>query len=281
MNTFLRCNRALALALLLTVAVAGGAAAQSAASTPPAALVTYPIGDSIIFVGSGGLVGVSYLLEAHKPKPNLSDINPANIPPFDRWYTTHRSKPLGYVSDGTLAATALLPVALLPSMSRDEIISGGIVYAETLALAYGVKSVIKGLVVRYRPYAYGVTSNAALLADPEVESSFPSGHVTVAFAAAVATGIINDLYNTSTAERAAVWTASLGLATATAVLRVWSGNHFVSDVVGAAAIGSLIGFIVPFVHSPRSMSAAGIPLTVSSPLPSVGVPIVQWDFRLP
>ncbi len=281
MNTFLRCNRRLVAAIVLAVAVSGGAWAQTTTSTPPAALVTYPIGDPLIFVGSGGLVGMSYLLEAHKPKPNLSDLNPANIPPFDRWYTTHRSKPLGYASDGTLAATALLPVALLPSMSRDEIISGGIVYAETLALSYGVKSVIKGLVVRYRPYAYGATSKTALLADPEIQDSFPSGHVTVAFAAAVATGIINDLYNTSTGERVAVWSASLGLATATAVLRVWSGNHFVSDVVGAAAIGSLIGFVVPFVHSPRSMSAAGIPLSVSTPLPSVGLPIVQWDVRLP
>lgn len=267
--------------VVLTVAVVGGAWAQTATSTPPAALVTYPVGDSLTFVGTGGLIGLSYILEAHKPKPNPSDINPANIPFFDRWYTTHRSKPLGYASDGTLAATALLPLALIPSMSRDEIISGGIVYSETVALAYGVKSVIKGLVVRYRPYAYGATSKTALFADPEIEDSFPSGHVTVAFAAAVATGIINDLYNTSTGERAAVWTASLGLATATAVLRVWSGNHFLSDVVGAAAIGSLIGFIVPFVHSPRSMSAAGIPLTVSSPLPSAGVPILQWDLRLP
>ncbi|HUX21601.1 MAG TPA: phosphatase PAP2 family protein [Spirochaetia bacterium] len=250
-------------------------------STPPAALVTYPVGDSLAFVGSGGLVGVSYLLEAHKPKPSLSDLSLANIPPFDRLYSTHKSKPLSLVSDATLAGTVLLPVFMIPSMSRDEVVSGGVVYAEALALSYGLKSLIKGLVVRYRPYAYSATSDAQLLADPEILDSFPSGHVTVAFAAAVATGYIFDLYSTSPGERAAVWSASLGLATATAVLRVWSGNHFVSDVVGAAFVGTLVGVLVPFIHSPSSMSAAGIPLSLKTELPPEGIPILQWHMSLP
>lgn len=44
---------------------------------------------------------------------------------------------------------------------------------------------------------------------------------------------------------ASAWT----LAAATAVLRVASGNHFVTDVLAGALIGSFYGFAVPYVCS--------------------------------
>ncbi len=32
------------------------------------------------------------------------------------------------------------------------------------------------------------------------------------------------------------------------VLRVWSGNHYPSDVIAGAAVGSFIGWLVPRMH---------------------------------
>lgn len=283
MNISYRSAKKAVFSFVVAAIAIGGVWSQPTAgpSSPPAVLVTYPIGDPFIFLGGAGLVASSYLLEARKPKPNQTDLSAANIPPFDRWYTSRRSEPLSLLSDITLAGTVLLPAVMIPTMSRDRLIAGGVVYAEALALSFGLKSLIKGLVVRYRPYAYSATSTAELRKYPEIEDSFPSGHVTVAFAAAVATGYIFSLYNPSPGERAAVWGTSLGLATATAVLRVWSGNHFVSDVVGGAAVGSLVGVLLPFLHSPSSMSSTGLSPAVKSVLPSGGLPIVQWDIRLP
>ncbi len=277
MSTFSLSRRHLFAALLMA-ALAARAWAQT---TPPLPLTAYPIADPLIFAGSGGLVVASHFLEAGKPKPDLSSLSKADIPPFDRWYTTHRSEPLSLASDATLVGTVLLPVVMIPRLSRNELISSGVVYAEALALSYGIKSIVKSLVVRYRPYAYVDNPSPALLADPELEDSFPSGHVTVAFAAAAATGYIFSLYNSSPAERAGMWTAAFGLAGATAVLRVWSGNHFASDVVAAAGIGSLIGVILPFAHSPSSLVATGIVPAASVNSPPGGIPIVQWHVRLP
>ena len=46
---------------------------------------------------------------------------------------------------------------------------------------------------------------------------------------------------------------SLSLAVATGVQRILSGNHFITDVLAGAAIGSLTGFVVPFLHTlPKS-----------------------------
>lgn len=280
MSTFSRSRSAKATiaALLFALAAANG---WSQTATPPARLVTYPVADTLIFVGSAGMVGASYLLEADKPKPDLSGLSTADIPPFDRWYTTHRSEPLSLASDATLVGTVLLPGLIVTHLSRDELVPSGVVYAEALALSYGLKSVIKGLVVRYRPYAYAPSPSPAVLANPELQDSFPSGHVTVAFAAAVAGSYIYSLYDTSPGARAGMWGATLGLASLTAVLRVWSGNHFLSDVVAAAGIGSLVGVLLPYLHSPSSLAATGIGPAAHIAGRGETVPILQWQVSLP
>ena len=46
---------------------------------------------------------------------------------------------------------------------------------------------------------------------------------------------------------------SLTMALATGVQRILSGNHFITDVLAGAAIGSFTGFLVPFLHTlPKS-----------------------------
>ena len=48
--------------------------------------------------------------------------------------------------------------------------------------------------------------------------------------------------------KTAVWGSSLLMASITASLRVISGMHFLSDVLIGAAVGSLIGYLVPLIH---------------------------------
>ena len=43
--------------------------------------------------------------------------------------------------------------------------------------------------------------------------------------------------------------ASYSLATATALLRIMSGNHFMTDVLSGALLGTIWGIGVPMVHT--------------------------------
>ena len=42
---------------------------------------------------------------------------------------------------------------------------------------------------------------------------------------------------------------SFGLAALTGGLRMASGNHFFSDVLAGAAIGTVVGFAIPYMHT--------------------------------
>jgi undecaprenyl-diphosphatase len=96
----------------------------------------------------------------------------------------------------------------------------------SVAVALLLNQVIIHLWARPRPYE---TLHATLLLAPTHEPSFPSDHATFAFAIALAvlfaSGYLGAL--------------SLLLAALIAFARVYTGQHYVSDVAGGAVIGSL------------------------------------------
>ncbi len=245
------------------------------------------LGDSILVGSTAAVFLGSYFLQARKPAPAISGLSISNVPAFDRLlYTTSYSSTLGYVSDGTVAAVTLLPLMLVPGADRNDIIAGAVVYSESVGISYVAKDLLKSLVVRYRPYAYSSSPPASLVSTTGVENSFPSGHVTVAFAAAVTGGMLFDRFHTKPLDRALYWGTAMSLATGTAALRVASGNHFLSDVVAGAALGSLVGFLVPYLHTvnPSSTASSGGASSLSffppaGGSPADGVPIVRWSYQ--
>ena len=103
--------------------------------------------------------------------------------------------------------------------------------ALTVALAYGLSmlasTALKDVVRRPRP------SGEHLVPLPH-SWSFPSGHATSAFAAAVALGLL---------VPRARWPA-LVLAALIAYSRVYLGVHYWTDVLAGAALGALVGWLV-------------------------------------
>lgn len=139
-----------------------------------------------------------------------------------------------------------------------------LVQGEAIALTGVVTGALKHAVGRPRPY----TSLAAADVDPgdrralaewmdasDRALSFPSGHTSLAFAAAtsLATVLSLDAPRTRRARVVIALAWSLGLAAAgtTAALRVVAGKHYPSDVVAGAAIGSAIGTVTPLLHARR------------------------------
>ena len=256
---------ALALSAPASPALPASSALPASAGSSGAQAFMFPAGDSsaggtlafpfdlelgreiALVAAGGGLYASSFYFQSIKASPDAAQIDPSVIPFFDRLYVTNHNAALGYVADGLVGVTALLPAVALPGMSFNQVLDTGVMYVETMGLAIGASSALKALVFRYRPFAYGASPSA--FSDPDIASSFPSNHSTLAFASAVFAGYLFDQTHPDSPYRWAVWGAGLGLATLTASIRVVSGDHFLSDVVSGAALGAACGFVVPWLHT--------------------------------
>jgi membrane-associated phospholipid phosphatase len=129
-----------------------------------------------------------------------------------------------------------------------------VMLGELYTFLLGTSYTTKALVGRKRPYAFNprmTLEEKYLIASSEgrdVYFSFFSGHATSAFAAATFTStVFTDLFGPSKWSYL-VWGSTLTLAGMTAYSRVKAGEHYPSDVIVGAAVGSAIGYLVPRMH---------------------------------
>lgn len=218
-----------------------------------------PLTDGLLLGTGVGLIGLDHGLE-FLAKLNQIDYRTGNfgagasrdnIPTLDALLMHGYSKPLNYISWGTLALTALTPAIFAFTEPSNHWLTIGVMYAEAMLLTTGIKDLAKNLVIRPRPYMYYDLSMAPQdhLADYDWENSFFSGHTAWAFTAASFTSYVFCQYNPDSKLRFAVIGGTFGAAALTAVLRVAGGNHFASDVLCGAVAGTIAGFIVPYLHT--------------------------------
>jgi membrane-associated phospholipid phosphatase len=148
---------------------------------------------------------------------------------LERWQAAHRAgvlNPLveGLTYAGTYGAVWLVLAAVLAVWLRRPVVFGGTVLA--VVLGFGVSEALQAAVPRARPVGQ------ALVHRPH-SHSFPSGHATIAFAAAtVLAGLV---------PRGRV--AFYVLAAAIAWSRVYVGVHYPLDVLAGAVLGTALGYL--------------------------------------
>ncbi|MCR5606350.1 MAG: phosphatase PAP2 family protein [Treponema sp.] len=182
----------------------------------------------------------------------------SNVNAFDRFFMHSYNNTISTISDITVYTTVALP--LLTMATSDDYIKIAFMYAETMLLATGTARVLKNCVDRNRPYMYYEGGPSSDIEEGDYLNSWLSGHTTNAFAAAVFTAYTFSSYNPDSKWKIPVWIGSLSFATTTGVLRVLSGNHFATDVISGAILGSACGFLVPYLHKTKN--------TVITPLPA-------------
>jgi membrane-associated phospholipid phosphatase len=227
----------------------------------PAQLSVSLVPDTVSVAGGALLAAAS--LGFHASTQELPvDIGLVNG--FDRLAMFVYSKGLDQASDYIAAATAALPLALAFGIGQDQSIAAGVIYLEVMSNAYFAKNTLKFLFPRVRPWVYLAPDTGSV---PEVwggNDAFPSGHVTLAFAAA-AFGITVAALDLPSGSPwllpFAVTEASLAVLTAS--FRVFSGMHFMTDVIAGAALGTAIGLVLPLVHT--SWTGGSIGRTLAPP----------------
>lgn len=182
-----------------------------------------------------------------------------------RWDHTGTAATISDITANALVPSASVGLSALLA-SRDGKFSNVpldiLFIAQATTFANGATLVAKYAFARSRPYARAARigrsdDDDADLGD-DANVSFYSGHTSYAFALAVSSGTVASLRGYRGAGY--VWAAGLGLATATAYLRVAADQHYVTDVVGGAALGSAFGFLFPYLlHRPVTYGVPVVP----------------------
>ncbi len=177
------------------------------------------------------------------------------------------------VSDFLLYAMVLLPFA-------DAWLGAGLTYgrtdvalkltlldAEALLATTFVSLGGQHLTLRARPFvslcAHQPTADECTDGSAQ-DTSFPSGHTSIAFTVAVLTCVNHaHLDNDRSGWNAIACPVTLTAAGITGLLRIASDRHFASDVIVGGLIGASIGYLVPTLHfalTSKDTKTAIIPL---------------------
>lgn len=178
--------------------------------------------------------------------PSTFDKN--SVPAIDRPLMNKYSKKIDTVATFIQFGVLLSP-AILMTTNKSEWFTIGTMYAESVIWAYGLKELGKLIVNRARPYMYFENYPEEKVSDYDWANSFPSGHTTLSFAGASFTSYVFSKYFPDSKWKWVVTSSTFAIATTTGVLRLLSGNHFLTDVISGAVIGTLCGFAIPFFHT--------------------------------
>lgn len=204
-----------------------------------------------ILLSSGLSLSASVILLDDIFKINQVDYNGETfsrnrVNSFDRIFMHPYSKTMDLVGTAICGASLLFPLVNLAT-ANSQWIKIGTMYAETLLFAFGIKDLIKICENRARPYMYFDGYPQDEVDGGDWNNSFPSGHTTMAFAGASFAAFVFSQYFDGV-PRLAVICGSSVLAAGTALCRIMSGNHFLSDVIVGAVIGSASGILIPLLH---------------------------------
>ena len=133
------------------------------------------------------------------------------------------------------------------------------VFAEVLGWNGGIQDVVRRAVRRPRPFLYtpGLYSQSERDA-PDAGMSFYSGHTAFAFAIATTAAYTFTLRHPHWWVRWLVWPSLMLVASVEPFLRVYSGDHFPTDVIAGAVAGSAIGLLIPALHRRTARSPSKI-----------------------
>jgi membrane-associated phospholipid phosphatase len=181
---------------------------------------------------------------------------------FDRNATYHWNRSADDFSNVVNRMMPFVPMTLgIPQLRNKQwnnIITLGVMYTEVYFFTHSLTGLTKSFTGRIRPYLY----NTSLSVDerfevqgngaPTASTSFISGHSSATFAYAVFFAkSFTDIYGKSTWSTV-IWITSLTLASATAYSRVAAGEHYPTDVLAGALVGSAIGYFIPELHKKKS-----------------------------
>lgn len=241
-------------------------ASRGQAPRPVSVYRVSPKIDAPVTILAGLATTLPYLFASRLITPHCP-CNPADVNAFDRGAIGNTNDFARQLSDLTVGAVIIVPLALDALHVRDQDIfrEDALVFAQTLLVNGALTTAAKFIVQRPLPRTYAGDPN--LVHKPAGYRSFYSGHTSLVFAGLAATAMTSRLRH---GETVWPWIVMAAVGTSVAIERVADGRHFPSDVMVGALMGTATGIAVPWLHA-RTRSHTGA--LIVAPAPGGGVSV--------
>jgi membrane-associated phospholipid phosphatase len=200
--------------------------------------------------------GPQFLETAPDEARSLEPLPLSILPGLDRSVVGNDSDTARSWSDRLLYMQLALPFAinLIDNLMSDSpgrlgrFGTESMVLLEAAAMTSLLTVLVKTAVRRPRPYMFQDGIDEETRESRSSHESFFSGHTAVAFSMATSYSYLYQKKHPDSPAVIPIWVASHLVASSVALLRVEGGRHFWTDVATGAAVGSAVGFLVPWLH---------------------------------
>lgn len=127
-----------------------------------------------------------------------------------------------------------------------------VVVTEAVVWSGAIQDIVRRAVRRPRPFLYTPGLGGGLREGAEASFSFFSGHTSNTFAMVTAVAFTFSLRHPRSRWQWLVWGLALAGAAVEPILRVRAGDHFPTDCIVGALVGSATGVLVPVLHKKRA-----------------------------
>ena len=259
----------LALGILLLSSVAraeGGVELAPARPAPPPPTEQSPyflrldIDLPLLLLGTTLWGGTSVIGVGSTPPPwcgssTTAPCNASSVNALDR-------AAIGFYSPSAATAGNVLVGVLPAAFTALDIVDAGfknwrgwltdaVVITEAVVWSGAMQDIVRRAVRRPRPYMYVPGLNPSGRDGPEADFSFFSGHTSNLFAMVTAAAFTYNLRHPHSKWRWLVWSLAVAGESAEPVLRVLSGDHFPTDCIVGALVGTTAGILFPALHRRR------------------------------
>lgn len=211
-----------------------------------------PLTDGAILASGVATALTVYVLVDGNAPLSLNDINmtdPQSVNGFDRSATRQSAANLESFADYAMIAAFGGGIPLLFSeTARQKGWAISVMAAQTVIWAATLPQITKIAFPRERPFVYNPGFSVDNKMEQRARESFFSRTTTMAFAGAVFSAQLYDTFFPESVYRYWVWGGSLALAASAGYFKYSSGQHFPTDILMGAAVGSFIGWVIPHIH---------------------------------
>ncbi len=132
--------------------------------------------------------------------------------------------------------------------TTDIIITEFVMASEVLLLTTGINLFVRSLEVWPRPYLYNSRVSENDINEIGASGSFYSGHASATFAIATFLSVTYQTKYPGSKNIKWMWLSSYLIASSVSYCRVRAGKHYPTDIFAGAAVGILIGWLIPELH---------------------------------